>query len=102
MRTVTVHAGSVPASPAQVSALECRMHGGEQVDGVVLRAGRIWFEDASTTARAITEAANAESDAAEYGYARQDAAYARRAARSLAALAGKVIRYEYDATNRGA
>lgn len=79
-------------SPAQVSAIECRTHGAEQVDGLVLDGRHLLVPDPAAVARALSDAANAEGDAAHYGHAGNDAPFARRAARSLEAAANKVLR----------
>lgn len=77
---------------AQRSAIECRMHGDEQVDGLELDGRNLIVRDHDATFRALTEASNAEGDAAEYGTAGPDAPFARRAARALGNIAEKVHR----------
>lgn len=80
-------------SAAQRSAIECRMHGAEQVDGLVVDGCYLIVTDRVATARALAHAANAEADSAEFDAA-PDAVYARRAARSLEAVWWKVERLE--------
>lgn len=88
----------VKLSPAQVSALECRPlgFGLDQSDPEDVLLDACWdrdgralvFEEGQRDAlcAALVEASNAEDGQAE----EKDDVYARRAARSLAALAGKV------------
>lgn len=78
-------------TPAQRSAIECRMHGTEQVDGLVLDGDYLVIGDPAATATALNDASNAEDDWAEYSTG-EGATYARRAARSLAALYARVLR----------
>ena len=83
----------IKLTTAQKSAIECRMHGEEQVDGLLLDGDFLLVDDANAVGWALTEASNAEDDAVEYGYVDGDLAkYARRAAKSLAAIAGRVYR----------
>ena len=86
----------VRLSRAQASALECREHGG--FDSIALE--RIWrdgdgkslvipFDLAESLASELNDFSNAEDDWAEYGD-REDRVFARRAARSLSAISGKI------------
>ena len=85
-------ANRVKLTAAQVSAIECRMDGEEQVDGLVLDGSHLVVEDQEATMRALMDASNAEADAAEEASQQHDATFARRAARSLDAVWGKVAR----------
>lgn len=67
------------------------MHGDEQIDGLRTDGDYLIVENQVETADALLAASNAEGDGAEYVYSGQDAIFARRAARSLDALCGRVL-----------
>ena len=91
---------SVRLSPAAVSALECR--GLEEVDGVEELAVKVAWEgsrlafyegEREALFSALNEMSNAEDAfAEERTHCPEMRKYAGRAARSLAAVAGKVLR----------
>lgn len=83
----------IKLTPAQISAIECRMIGDEQVDGLTVANGYLVFDDAAATADAVLEACNAEDGQAEL----YDDKYARRAARSLSVVRGKVLDIQHAA-----
>lgn len=83
----------IPLTDAQVSAIESRMDGGEQVDGLTLDGNALLVSDPTAAHRILTEMSNAEDAQAERdrkaGHT-ESAGFAGRASRSLTAIAQKV------------
>lgn len=80
-------------SPAQLSAIHCRMDGPEQVDGLEVDGRHLIIRDAEAVSDALCAASNAEDAAAQEGR-NDDAPFARRAAASLATVMMKVARLD--------
>lgn len=82
----------VKLTPAQISAIECRMDGDEQVDGLVVDRGYLLFDDIERTLDALTDASNSEDVTAQETLDPDLRKMANRASKSLATVSDYVVK----------